>query len=148
LALQIEQQIRLARQKLDLVQQNLITQSNIVLRLTHAQTQRQLHSVFKENRLLLSAQNNFVLGGEPPTLAVIPDSSDRAPVYRTRDDFLKAQALAFNWQYKMSLTKPRFAVEGQSFDFQAACSVSLKKENEQWNVVSVEDKSLLRSWSF
>ncbi len=147
-ALKVEQRIHFARQKLDLLQKNLITQSNIILRSSHMNTRRRLFEVFHQNTSLLSAKSQFTASGNDPALAVVPESTDIAPVYRTKRDFLSAQAFALNWQYRRIFASPRFALNKQDIDFESSCSVSLKRESEKWKVVIAEGKSSLKSWSY
>ncbi|MGZ3775515.1 MAG: hypothetical protein ACXVCY_16465 [Pseudobdellovibrionaceae bacterium] len=127
------QQIQDQRATLDKQQKQLIAQSNLILRSNHIHTRSQLLKSAQELSNILLSVNSVVIQGQPPKLAVHPNSTDVAPTYSPDENFEVRQSLAHKWQYRMEV-KPPFSsfLKGQDFIYEKACAVTLIKDGSKW----------------
>ena len=115
-------------------QQQLIRQSNLLLFTNHFATQFELKKEKQDiqNAFPLFEGNFRYQVGSAPKLAVLPDSSESPPTYRTTEDFKTQQALAHSWQYDFSVSRKWQPFLTGNFHFQKSCAVTLKNEATQW----------------
>lgn len=140
--------VRFRRQVLDFTQKGLIAAANVLLAKSTVRTHYQLEKNMRSSgaRLLLDWQMGS-LPPRPTTLSVEPEFPDVAPPYRTKERFTDRQALEQKWHYEIHVVPPLNRFLRGSARFEKICSTTLQKENQEWIVVTKEDKSSSKpSW--
>ena len=139
------QEINKKRKELDIRQKQIIRQSNLILELNHFTTSLHLRQLLQSRANALMSLQLLGLSGKAPKLAVRPDDSDIAPTYSPKDNFTQEQALAHEWQYRLSVRRPYSHFVSNEFDFKKSCAVTLVKENSQWQPTVSKGKSSWKS---
>lgn len=133
------------RLQLDIRQKQLIQQSNIHLSRAHSDTKIELR---KQSENVTNPLLKFQLAslqGTAPTLAVRPDTPDMAPTYSPERDFENKQALAHEWQYRLSVRAPYSSFLKNEFTLKKTCAVTLRKENSSWVIKIIKGRSSWKS---
>lgn len=138
-------EIKQKRKELDIRQKQIIQQSNLILGLNHSTTSLRIRQNLHAKSNMLMSLQLLSLNGQAPKLAVRPDDSDVAPAYSPKDDFAQEQALAHEWQYRLSVRRPFSYFVSNEFDFKKSCAVTLVKENSQWEPTVNKGKSSWKS---
>lgn len=131
----------------EIKQQQLIQQSNLLLRTANFTTYSKLwrEKQYITGFLPLFQSNLQVFNSPAPRLAVRPDSPDSPPTYSPTKNFSNDQALAHRWQYQLSIIKPLKPFLNGSFKFEKNCVVTLRKEGLEWVSQIKKDKSSSKS---
>lgn len=143
-AVQIKR-IEKQQQLLDKQQKRLISQANMLLYRNHSSTSLGLRRLGTDNSTILLKSTLQQITGRAPRLAVVPESTDIAPVYKLKADFENEQSLAHEWQYKLSVQPPFSNFIKGDFSFKKACAVTLTKEGSAWITKIIKGKFLLKS---
>ncbi|WP_413558682.1 hypothetical protein [Bdellovibrio sp. HCB209] len=136
------QSIQSQQQTLDTKQKQIISEGNRHLQEAQITTSRNIRKMAGDLKLynsLFKAQYQ-TQGGATPRLAVIPDSTDIAPTYRTAPDIEERQSLVQKWQYRLSVQDHLHSFTAGSFKFEKSCSVSVTERNHSWVPKILRDK--------
>lgn len=126
--------VQLQRKTLDLKQKQIIQQSNLLLVAAHNKTAASLRLALSQglptfNYLKIDSRQYV---NSAPKLAVRPESSDMAPVYRTVENFDTQQALVHSWQYQLRVRSPFQNFLMADLKWSPSCAVTLKQDGFSW----------------
>ncbi|WP_413288889.1 hypothetical protein [Bdellovibrio sp. HCB337] len=141
--------VQMQRQALAIQQNTLITGANTTLSTGGSQLRSQLQYEWsRETRALNSwLQGSLqVAHSQIPTLAVLPDFLDVAPVYELAPNFEEAQSWSQSWNLELSTVswaRKFFNFHGR---FQRSCATSLYSQNDEWIAKLKKVKSSLKAF--
>lgn len=135
--------LSLQRQILDIHQKEFIAQANLIAIKSSFQIYSQVLRNIKESKSL-NPILQFSTNAFPPIsprLAVVPEFPDVAPVYRPAANFSEQQAFVQKWQYHIRVNTWLQHFVKADARFEKLCSTTIEPEDNQWKIITKEDKS-------
>jgi len=136
--------IQSEQRQLDLIQQTLIKNGNLQVQIKAATLLMQLKQLSQSTNQIWS----FYLDSltiiqlmHTPTMAVVRDSPEPAPVYELDSDYKQKQKLAYRWQTRFETQSSAQKLLESRNEIELDCAVSAKNERNTWTLLIDVDKS-------
>lgn len=133
------------QEDLDGLQKQIIKQANLILHSAREKTKFKLMTTSRSASNIFARFSLLSLVSKSVKLAVSPDISDIAPIYRLEKDFETAQSLAHEWHFQIKTMAPFSYFIPGTYNYKKACAVTLHKESSQWQSKIITGKYSLKS---